>query len=102
MRTINVSDATWEKIKDQVTEGEIKPINELDDLIGRKYAFWCARYIYFGEVKAVNSTWVTLKKAGIVYETGELNSKTPTDLQEAPKDIQVLWSGVESFMETNW
>lgn len=97
-----MSDETWDKIKDQIEEENLEPVEELEDMIGKKYAFWCARYIYFGEVKAVNSTWVTLKNAGVVYETGELEDKQPADLQELPKGLQIMWSGVESFCETNW
>ena len=102
MKIINISEETWEKIKDQVNEEEIKPVTELNDLIGKKYAFWCARYIYFGEIKAVNSTWITLKKAGVVYDTGELKATAPTDIQEYPKDLNIMWSAVESFNTTNW
>lgn len=102
MRTINVSDETYEAIKDKLEETEIDPIKELSGMIGKKYAFWCARYIYFGEVKAVNSSFLTLKKAGVVYDTGELKASKAADLQELPKDLQIIWSAIESFNETNW
>jgi len=34
-RTIEVSDETYEKIKDQLSEEEIEEVESLDDLIGK-------------------------------------------------------------------
>lgn len=102
MKTIKVSDETWEKIKDQVTAEEMKPVKELEDLVGQVYTFWCARYIYHGKVKAVNSTFITLEDAAIVYDTGALNAMKPADMQELPKGCQIVWSAVESFMALKW
>lgn len=102
MKTINISDETYEKIKDKLTQDEVKPIKELKDLVGQTFTFWCARYIYHGEVKEVNSTYITLKNAGIVYETGELDAKEASDLQELPNEVQILWSAVESFTKMRW
>lgn len=89
-RTITISDETFELIKDQ------------DDLIGKEYAFQCARYIYFGTVEKVNSTFITLKNASIVYDTGELKAKEPADKQSLPKGINVMWGAVETFQRMNW
>ncbi len=89
-------------IKDKLSEVEVKPIEDLKDLIGQTFTFWCARYIYHGKVKAVNSTYITLTDAGIVYETGELGAKEPLDRQATPNEVQVLWGAVESFMKLKW
>ena len=102
MRNIRISDKTYELIKDQLNEEEEKSIEDLQDLVGQTYTFWCARYIYHGKVKAVNTTYITLENAGIVYDTGELDSKEPSDKQDLPKDCQILWSAVESFMKLRW
>ena len=101
-RTITISDETWSKIKDQVSEDETKPIKELNDLVGQVYTFWCARYIYHGKVKEVNSTYITLEDAAIVYETGEFTAKSPVDMQELPKGCQIMWNAVESFIALKW
>jgi len=102
MKTIKISDETYELIKDQLDETETKPIEDLNDLIGQVFTFWCARYIYHGKVKAVNSTYITLTDAGIVYETGELNAKNASDLQDTPNEIQIMWNAVESFTKLKW
>ena len=102
MKTIKISDETFEKIKDQLNGDEIVPINDLKDLVGKTYAFWCARYIYHGKVKVVNPTYIILEDAGIVYETGELEAKEASDLQKLPNECHVLIQSIESFGKMNW
>ena len=102
MKTIKISDETYDKIKDQLSEDEIEPINDLKDLVGKTYTFWCARYIYHGKVKAVNSTYLTLENAGIVYETGSLNDKKASDLQGLPNDCHILIQSIESIVKMKW
>ena len=103
MKTIKISDKTYEKIKDQLKGSEeVKPIENLNDLIGQTYTFWCARYIYHGTVKAVNDTYITLENAGVVYETGELDAKKPSDLQELPHECYVLIQSVEAIIKVRW
>ena len=55
-KTIEVSDETFEKIKDQLQE-DVQEIESLDELIGKTYLFQCARYIYHGKVKTITPTY---------------------------------------------
>jgi len=101
-RTIEVSDETYEKIKDQLSEEEIEEVESLDDLIGKTYLFQCARYIYHGKVKKVNATYIELSKASIVYETGELKASNASDKQELPSNVFVMRNAIESFWKPKW
>jgi len=102
MPTLEVSQETYEKIKDQLGEEEVLEIENLDDLIGKKFAFQCARYIYFGKVKKVNATYIELKNANIVYETGELKNNSPSDIQELPSNVFVMRNAIESMWIPKW
>jgi len=102
MKTLKISEETCEKIKNQLEDEEVKPIVELEDLVGHTYIFWCARYIYHGKVKAVNSSYVTLEDAGVVYETGELGGDSAKDIQVLPHDGHVMIQSIESFTKMNW
>ena len=102
MKTIKISDETYEKIKDQLKKAEVKPINDLKDLVGKTYTFWCARYIYHGKVKTVNATYIELTKAGIVYETGELDAGSAKDRQSLPNNVFVMRNAIESFYKPEW
>ena len=100
-KTIEISDETFEKIKDQLGE-DTQEIETLDDLVGQKYAFQCARYIYFGKVKTINAIYIELTNASIVYNTGELKAKDAGDKQELPSNLFIMRNAIESFYQPKW
>ena len=69
-KILEVSDETWEKIKDQVTEEGDKEVHQYEDLIGEKYFFRTVTYFLVGEVKGMVGRFVTLKNASVVFDTG--------------------------------
>lgn len=102
MVQIELTDEQLEKIRPIVGD-EIKEINSLDELVGEKYAFQCARYIYFGRVISVSASHLVLKEAAIVYDTGELDSKRASDIQILPfKTVNLMRQSIESFWKPNW
>ena len=100
-KTIEVSDETFDKIKDQLGD-DIQEKENFDDLIGKTYLFQCARYIYHGNVKSITPTYIELTKAGIVYETGELKASSPEDRQELPNNVYVMRQSIEAFYSPKW
>jgi len=100
-KTIEISDETFEKIKDQLGE-DTQEIETLDDLVGQKYAFQCARYIYFGKVKTINAIYIELTNASIVYNTGELKAKDAEDKQELPSNLFIMRNAIENFYQPKW
>jgi hypothetical protein len=69
----------------------------LMSLMGQNVTLFCSAYIYTGKLIGVNETCVKLTNARIVYETGELTTKTWKDAQPLPNDWYVQLSSVESF-----
>lgn len=102
MKTLKVSDETYEKIKDQLAEDEVKPVKELTDLIGQVFTFWCARYIYHGKVKSVNSEYVILEDVSVVFETGDYDNKSASDIQALPNDAIVMIQSIECITKMRW
>jgi hypothetical protein len=78
----------------QEVEGE-----GLMGFMGMRLTLFCANYIYTGTLVGVNDTCVKLDDAAIVYETGELKSKTWKDAQALPYAAYVMLASVESFMQ---
>lgn len=66
-------------------------------LMGKRVTLFCLNYIYTGDLVGVNDSCVKLSNAAVVYETGELSSKTWKDVQPLPQDWYVQLSAVESF-----
>lgn len=78
----------------QEVEGE-----GLVGLMGQRVTLFCLNYIYTGKLTGVNESCVKLEDAAIVYETGELCSKTWKDAQALPKPCYVMLRCIESYME---
>ena len=69
----------------------------LESLLGQTVTFFCAIYIYTGELIGVNSTCVKLKNPKIVYETGEFDNKTWKDAQALPNELYLQVGMIEAF-----
>jgi hypothetical protein len=102
MKTINISEETYEAIKDQLTEGEQKEITSMEELVGETYLFQCARYIYHGEVSFVNNDYITLKNASVVFNTGDYDDKEADDMQKLPKGVNITRASIEAFYKLKW
>jgi hypothetical protein len=68
-KTLEISDETYEKIKDQLL-GEDKEIFNYEDLVGGKYFFRTVTYFLTGEVKKVVGRFIYLKNAAVIFDTG--------------------------------
>jgi hypothetical protein len=66
-------------------------------LLGEEVTVFCANYIYAGKLVGVNESYIKLTGAKIVYETGELTTKTWKDAQALPKDWYIQTGAIESF-----
>jgi hypothetical protein len=66
-------------------------------LLGEVVTLFCMNYFYTGKLIGVNSDCVLLQDPKIVYETGELTSKTWKDAQALPHDLYVMKAAIESF-----
>ena len=70
MRTIEVSDETYDRIKDQLAEDKITEINGWDDLIGKCWFFRTVTYHHVGRVVKVVGNIIQLEKASWVADSG--------------------------------
>jgi hypothetical protein len=68
-RTLEISDETWEKIKDQVGEQD-KVLNDLDDMIGESWFFRTVTYHLVGRVKKRVGGFFYLENASWVADSG--------------------------------
>ena len=102
-KTLEISDETYEKIKDQLLEEEAIEVNSMEELVGNKFAFQCARYIYFGKVKKVNSVFIELGDAQTVFETCEYSNTSASDAQDMPKGKLFLKrQSIEAIYPKKW
>lgn len=69
MRTLEVSEETYEKIKEQLTE-EDKEVNQLSDIVGGKYFFRTVTYHLVGRVVKQFGNFFELENASWVADSG--------------------------------
>jgi hypothetical protein len=69
----------------------------LVSLLELRVTLYCMNYIYSGKLVGVNSTFVKLEDAEIVYETGDFAEKSWRTSEKFPKDWYVQTAAIESF-----
>lgn len=69
-RTIEVSEETYDKIKEQLGEDSFKEINSLKDMVGEKYYFRTVTYHLTGRVKKVIGSLLELENAAWIADSG--------------------------------
>lgn len=70
MPTVEISDETWNKIKDQVLKEGGKEISKLDDMVGEKFFFRTVTYHLTGKVKKVIGNLLELEDAAWIADSG--------------------------------
>lgn len=70
MRTIEVSEETYEKIKEQLGEDEITDLDSMNDLIGGKWFFRTVTYYLLGKVTKIIGKFVKLEEASWIANSG--------------------------------
>jgi len=69
-RTLEISDETYEKIKDSLKDEERSNITELADLIGKKFFFRTVTYHCTGRVVSLIGTIAQLENAAWIADSG--------------------------------
>jgi len=79
-------------VKVEEVEGE-----GLMALMGERVTLYCQIYIYTGKLIGVNSDFVLLEDASVVYETGPYYTSNWQDAQKLPNSWYVTKQSIESF-----
>ena len=69
----------------------------LEESLGEQVTIFCFNYIYTGKLVGVNETHVELEDPMIVYETGELTSRSWKDAQALPHNWFIMKNAIESW-----
>jgi len=85
-KEINISDESFQSIKDQITEKKVEPITAWNELIGKKFFFRTVTYHQVGLLVGIFNDVLQLENASWVpdsgnfmnaIKTGELNEVEP-------------------------
>ena len=70
MKTIEVSEETYEIIKDQLVGGEKFELNTYDDMVGKKFFFRTVTYHLVGKVEKLTGSFLELSDASWIADSG--------------------------------
>ena len=99
MPTIEVSDKTYEKIKDQLITEELNDINSYDYMIGQKYFFRTVTYHLIGKVKKQFGKFLELEDAVWVADNGRfMNAIRDGKLNEV-EPVWTAWINMDSVTD---
>ena len=69
-RTIEISEETYNRLKDQFGEESFKEISNLSDMVGEKFFFRTVTYHLTGRVKKVFGSILELENAAWIADSG--------------------------------
>ena len=69
-RTIQISEETYQRLKEQLTNEGFKEINSLSDMVGKKYFFRTVTYHLTGKVNKVIGSILELEDAAWIADSG--------------------------------
>lgn len=98
-RTLEISDETYEKIKDQLTEDEITDVSELDDFIGMKLFIRTVTYHLTGEVVKRIGNFIQLKKASWIADSGRFMEAIKNGELNEVEPVGEAWVNLNSITD---
>lgn len=98
-KTIEVSDETWDKIKDQVIEDGGKEIVSYEDLVGSKFYFRTVTYHTVGEVTKIVGRFVHLKGASWVADSGRFNEAIKNGTLSEVEPVGIAFVNLDTVVD---
>lgn len=77
-RTIHISEETYQRLKDQLTNEGFTEINSLADMVGKKFFFRTVTYHLTGKVKKVIGSILELEDAAWIADSGRFSDALKT------------------------
>ena len=98
-KTIEISDETWEKIKDQVGEEEVTEIDALEDFVGEKLFIRTVTYHCVGEVTKKIGNFFELKNASWVADSGRFMQAIKNGTLSEVEPVGTMWLNTNSIVD---
>ncbi len=99
MRTIQISEATYEKIKDQLGNDERADISTLDDLIGQKLFIRTVTYHLVGKVVKRMGAFLQLEISSWVADSGRFMNAIKEGKLDEVEPVGTSWVNLSSVVD---
>jgi hypothetical protein len=98
-KTIEISDESYEKIKDQLLADELVDISTLDDLVGQKLFIRTVTYHMTGEVVKRMGAFIQLKDAAWIADSGRFNEAIKNGTLSEVEPVGTAWINLSSVVD---
>jgi hypothetical protein len=98
-KTIEISDESYEKIKDQLLADELIDISTLDELVGQKLFIRTVTYHMTGKVVKRLGTFIQLETAAWVADSGRFSNALKTGELSEVEPVGTMWVNLDSVVD---
>ena len=99
MKTLEISDETYEKIKDQLDKDAVCEVNDYDDLIGKKFFFRGVTYHLVGHVNKRVGNFLQLTNASWVADSGRFTQAISCGELNEVEPVGIAFLNLEAVMD---
>ena len=99
VKTITVSDETFESIKDQLCAGEEVDINTLQDFVGQKLFIRTVTFHLVGKVEKVVGKFAQLSTASWVADSGRFMQAIKDGALKEVEPVGIAWVNLDSVTD---
>ncbi len=98
-KTLEISDETYDKIKEQLSADELVDISTLDDLVGQKLFIRTVTYHMTGKVTKRMGAFIQLENAAWIADSGRFSDAIKKgDLNEV-EPVGTAWINLSSVVD---
>ena len=98
-KTIEVSDETYDKIKDQLSDDEIIDVSSLEDFIGQKLFIRTVTYHCVGKVENISGNLMELSTASWIADSGRFSNAIKDGTLDEVEPVGQMWVNLQSIVD---
>ncbi len=99
MKTIEVSDETYEMIKDKLSKSEQVDLSVYSDMVGKKFFFRTVTYHMVGRVKRLFGHFLELEVAAWVADSGRFMQAIKDGTLNEVEPVGQAWVNADSIVD---
>lgn len=98
-RTIEISEETYEKIREQLQADELVDVSSLDDLVGKKFFIRTVTYHMTGKVVKRMGTFIQLEDAAWIADSGRFSQAILNGELDEVEPVGTMWVNLSSIVD---
>lgn len=98
-KTLEISDETYEKIKEQLNADEMVDVSSLDDLVGKKFYIRTVTYHMTGKVVKRMGAFIQLDDAAWIADSGRFSQAIKDGTLSEVEPVGTMWVNLSSVVD---